>query len=110
MKKLITIATVLTLGSFACSNRQRKEENTTHSKETPPKVGKSWDYNKIREARDAEHVQSPSNVDVKKMQEDDANCTVMTSDQMIRSKASGCRPLDARTGMGGDYCCPRDQK
>jgi len=109
MKKLLTLAMSLTLGTTACTNKNRKEDDTTHTKEVNQKVGKSWDYNKIREARDAERTQQPSDTDLKKMAEDDANCTPMSRTQMIRAKASGCRPLDAQSGMGADmYCCPRE--
>ena len=109
MKKLLLIAATMTFSSVSCTNKHRKDENSAQTKEAQVKVGKSWDYNKIREARDAENAQQPSSADLKKMAEEDSNCTVMSTDQMIRSKASGCRPLDARSGLGGDYCCPRDK-
>lgn len=88
--------------------KSRKEENTTSTKEAQ-KSPRGWDYNKIREVREAEDSQRPSEAQIKKMNEADANCTVMNREQMIRSKAQGCRPLDERAGLGVDsYCCPRD--
>lgn len=65
----------------------------------------AWDYNKIREVREEEKVQTPP---VPEHSEDEANCVVMTKAQMTRSKKGGCRKLDPRDGRGEGYCCPRE--
>ena len=64
-----------------------------------------WDYDRIRDAREAEEAQTPPSA--LRARSDEDSCTVMTRSQMIRSKASGCRPMDPREGGGEDsFCCP----
>ncbi len=100
---------ILSLGTMiSCSGKQRREKSTSEIKEEDAKPGKSWDYDRIREAREAENVQTPTQGDLTKLQEEDAKCLVMSRSEMIRSKASGCRPVDPRAGLGEDrFCCPK---
>jgi len=66
-----------------------------------------WDYARIRDTRQAEEAQTPPVALLNRDAEED--CAVLTRDQMIRSKASGCRPMDPREGGGPDaFCCPRE--
>jgi hypothetical protein len=75
-------------------------------KKSAPKT--EWDYDRIRDARQAEEAQSPPTALLNRKDEAE-DCLVMTRAQMIRSKASGCRPMDPREGGGEDsFCCPRD--
>lgn len=109
MKKIfgsLLCLSILNLG--ACSHRPKKEDSSSVQKEEGAKVGKTWDYDRIREARSAEAAAEPGKEQIKEMHDSDANCLVMSRSQMIRSKAQGCRPVEAQAGLGEDaYCCPR---
>ncbi|MBS1983852.1 MAG: hypothetical protein JST16_06745 [Bdellovibrionales bacterium] len=96
------LLSLLALSLPACSSKPS-------GKEGPKRVDMNhteWDYDKIRQARDAEKVQTPS---PSKNSDDEADCIVMTRSQMIRSNSGGCRKMDAREGRGKDaYCCPKE--
>lgn len=109
MKKISwSLLPVLALTLGACSSRPKKEDSSSVRKEEEAKVGKTWDYDRIREARSAEAAAEPNKDQAKQMHDSDADCLVMSRSQMIRSKAQGCRPVEAQAGLGEDsYCCPR---
>ena len=98
----------LTLTIVSCASKKHTPEKPkiTHSGHET-----KWDHDKIRSVRELEAAQQPSDLELKKKAvEEDATCTYMTESQMKRSQASGCRPVDARAGMGPDmFCCPRDE-
>jgi len=103
------ILTVALLSLSDCTNRKKKsgdQETTVPA----TNMGKNWDYEKIREVRNQENAQRPTEVEIKTMNEDDADCVVMTKIQMTKSGASGCRPVDPRSGAGANsFCCPRSE-
>ena len=78
------------------------------TKEEPVKVPHQptqWDHEKIREVRQAEAAQTPAPTT---SADDEANCLVMTRSEISRSKATGCRAMDPRSGHGEDaFCCPK---
>lgn len=85
----------------ACSSKKSKEAEPVKRVDMKHT---EWDYQKIREVREAEKVQLPP-----LPANDDKNCVVMSHEQMVRAKVSGCRKLDPRAGQGEEaYCCPRE--
>lgn len=101
MKKLSYLsASFVILCLAACSSKDKAGPKRVEQEPV------AWDYNKIREVREEEKVQTPPVPE--NSSDEEANCVVMTKSQMTRAKKSGCRKLDPRGGQGDSYCCPRE--
>jgi hypothetical protein len=89
----------------SCSSPSNNKDTTARELKSPS----GWDYQKIREARQAAQEQdslrrpSPSN------EKATLDCVVLSEAQKKRSRASGCRPLDPNAGHGENmFCCDRE--
>ncbi len=101
--RLAVLSAVLVVG--ACSSKKKE------AKWEPPKTVEQsptdWDYNQIRQSREAERIDSANN-NAESQDAEMQDCTFVSRSEMIRSKRQGCRPADPRSGQGADsFCCPR---
>ena len=105
-KSLNIACLVVLLVCVACAHKDKNKDgapNPEAESAKAQKLGKGWDYQKIREARAAEAGTTPPDVNTSATE---SNCRILSKEQMIRSKAQGCRPADVREGLGEEmYCC-----
>jgi|GEM_PF-1119403 len=95
----------LLLSTFGgCSSPPEKT-----AKPSAPEKETQWDYQKIRDSREA--LQKQEEARPPKSPEDDItfNCVILNETQKKRAGASGCRPLKPNEGYGENmFCCERD--
>lgn len=102
---------VLVALAFLMKGCATKETSTDDAAASSKKMGlkSNWDYDRIREQRDAEKAQTPPDTPRSEMAEQ--NCTIMSGTEMRRSRRSGCQKLDARSGHAHDsFCCPAESQ
>jgi hypothetical protein len=93
---------VLAFLTSGCSNS--KSGTRQSSEEQAEKQSEGWDYGKIRKAREAERLETPT----PQPPGDENDCVVLSDAERKRARATGCRPLDPRLGHGeGMFCCDR---
>lgn len=109
LKRTMKLCTIIAVGATLASCAS-KDTSKTKPKITHRGYSDGWNRDQIRRNQEIEAAQAPSDMELDKAAEEATNnCNVMTKDQMTRSKASGCMPLDERAGMGaGMYCCPKE--
>jgi hypothetical protein len=89
----------------ACASQSKKEAPYVPPTKANTNMS-TWDYNKIREARETEKASTVD--DLPSAASDTKDCEVMTQEAMVRAKVTGCRPIDPRVGNGENaYCCPK---
>jgi hypothetical protein len=99
MKKLL-LSGITMMVLLSCSHKK----NSIGEKESSSASSGGWDYDRVRQVREAEKSATPALPST----QDESDCQMLTRAQMVRANASGCRPVDNRTGQGEDmFCCPR---
>jgi hypothetical protein len=90
-KLLLLVLAVVATGCGTPKSAQKNE-----------KPAENWDYQKIRQAREAERLETPTTIP----SPDESRCVVLSDAERKRARASGCKPLDPRAGHGeGKFCC-----
>lgn len=103
MKLFTNIFVILTAASFfyGCGSSYKPRKRVQH-------VGHEtkWDHEKIEQNKKYENASKPSKEQMRQWKEQELNCTIMSKEQMKRSQAADCQPVDPRQGHGeGMFCC-----